>query len=59
MPRSAGWRAGHHTMGDLLLGAIVLALVAGGGIVVIDALIIRRIRRTAAADRAKTEEDSV
>ena len=32
-------------MGDLVAGAIVLFLVAGGGIVVIDALLIRRIRR--------------
>jgi hypothetical protein len=45
-------------VGELLLGVIVLALVAGGGIVVIDALIVRTVRRMAAADRTKPEEDS-
>jgi hypothetical protein len=58
MPRSAGWRAEAHPVGELVLGVLVLALIAGGGIVVIDALIIRRIRRLAAADRIKPEEDS-
>jgi hypothetical protein len=30
---------------DLVAGPLVLLLIAGGGIVVIDALLIRRIRR--------------
>jgi hypothetical protein len=34
-------------VGELLLGVVVLALVAGGGIVVIDALIIGKIRKMA------------
>ena len=32
-------------MADLVAGAIILFVIAGGGIVVIDALLIRRIRR--------------
>jgi hypothetical protein len=33
-------------MDQAFIGAVVLFLVAGGGILVIDALIIRRLRRS-------------
>ena len=31
-------------MGEVLAGAVLLFLIAGGGIVLVDALIIRRLR---------------
>jgi hypothetical protein len=38
---------------DLLAGAIVLFLIAGGGIIAIDAFLIRRLRRQ--KDQTKDE----
>jgi hypothetical protein len=41
---------------DIVLGVLALALVAGGGIVVIDTLVIRKIRQIATATRDRRED---
>jgi hypothetical protein len=41
-------------VGEVLAGALLLFLIAGGGIVLIDALIIRRLRRS----RDSTKDDT-
>ncbi len=46
-------------MTDIIFGVLALALVAGGGIVVVDALVIRKIRQLAAARSDRGEDGNV
>jgi hypothetical protein len=41
---------------DIIFGVLALALVAGGGIVVVDALVIRKIRQLAATKSDRRED---
>lgn len=53
---------GHHEWVDLnqgILAVIALAVVAGGGIIAIDALVIRKIRRLAPSSKPRSQDPTI
>jgi hypothetical protein len=51
------WMVDHARMNEALIAIVALGVFAGGAIVVIDSLILRRIRRQAPRSRGPDADD--